>query len=443
MTKKVLAIFTFISFVSFLLVFVICNDSKSVKDSKFGMGPPIIAVQKAQEDILKDSAENQKIKNAPLLEENKNSIGPGKTEVASKQVRSGNKSQMAILSERQSRGQQSLSGYNIVDNLPEGYVKDASVDYTSYLQEALDLHDNLVFPGFPILVNDNGLKIGSNKTLTFLNGSELRLKPSSKKSYEVISIRDASNVKISNVSIKGDRYSHLGTEGEWGMGIAIRGSKDIKILNARIVDCWGDGIYIGQTQTNKTSHNIRISDAYLAKNRRDGISIISVDELLLTNVYAGKQDGTLPMCGINFEPNNSDCEIKNVIVSNPRTELNGGSGIQIGIKNLLGGRDKKIDIQVLGHSDVGSGKFAVKISCNRKEGNTQGSVSGLVDFQSPSWYNTFSGKPLLFVTDQQNLKVKISSANIKNARGYTYSAEEIKNLLTRSAGANLEYFSKN
>ncbi|MBC7913375.1 MAG: right-handed parallel beta-helix repeat-containing protein [Pyrinomonadaceae bacterium] len=329
------------------------------------------------------------------------------------------------------------SVHNIISDLPVGYVKDGSADYTIYIQRAIDRYDDLIFPAFPLLVNDSGLNIGSNKTLTFLKGSELRLKPSSKKSYNIISLKGVSNVTISNVVIKGDRYSHIGNEGEYGMGIAIRGSRNINIFNSRISDCWGDGIYIGQERSNNAPKDILIKDAYLRSNRRDGISIISVDGLVLENVYAGYQDGTKPMCGINFETNNPDCEIRNVSVINPRTENNQGSGIQIGLRTLLGGNAKKIDVKIINHIDIGSGSFAVKIACNRKTGAYAGSVGGLITIINPSWNKTLSGQPLAFITDQPDLKVKISSPKVKNSKGSTLNPLEIKAVLSKHSNGDL------
>jgi hypothetical protein len=330
-----------------------------------------------------------------------------------------------------------ISGHNIINDLPSGYVKDGSADYTLYIQKAIERYDDLVFPAFPLLINDSGLDIGSNKTLTFLKGSELRLKPSSKKSYNIISLKGVSNVTISNAVIKGDRYSHIGTEGEYGMGIAIRGSRNIKIFNSRITNCWGDGIYIGQERNSSTSKNILIKDAYLKSNRRDGISIISVDGLVLENIYAGYQDGTKPMCGINFETNNPDCEIRNVSVINPRTEYNQGSGIQVGLRTLLGGNSKMIDVKIINHIDIGSGSFAVKIACNRKTGAYGGSVGGLISIVNPSWSTTASSKPLAFITDQPDLKVRVSSPKIKNSNGSTLNPLEIKAVLSKHSNGDL------
>src|ERR1700740_1030002 len=74
-------------------------------------------------------------------------------------------------SRRSHHSHRDTSAYNVQNALPSGYVTDGSVDYTSFIQNAVSQHSSVVFPGFPIMVNDAGINIGSNKTLTFLNGS--------------------------------------------------------------------------------------------------------------------------------------------------------------------------------------------------------------------------------------------------------------------------------
>ncbi|NEU08804.1 right-handed parallel beta-helix repeat-containing protein [Flavihumibacter sp. R14] len=329
------------------------------------------------------------------------------------------------------------TSHYIIDDLPVGYVKNGTVDYTLYVQRALNRYDNVVFPPFPILINDTGLKISSNTTITFLKGSLLKLKPSQETGYAILDIKNANNITLVNPVIQGDRFNHLGKGGEWGMGISIKGSSNINVIGARITDCWGDGIYIGQVGKGDVPKNIFIKDAYLSKNRRDGISIISVNGLVLENVYSAHHDGTKPMCGINFETNNPGCEIKNVKVINPKTEYNGGSGIQIGISTLLGGNPKKVDVKIINHVDVGSKSFAVKVACNRKNGIYGGEVLGKISIINPTWNSTIGDRPLAFITDQNEFKVEVTSARVKQSNGNVLNDGEIKAVLKKHSNGQL------
>lgn len=310
------------------------------------------------------------------------------------------------------------TSFYLVNALPAGYVKDGSRDYTSYVQAAVTKYSNIVFPGFPILINDSGIKIGSDKTITFQTGSELRLKPTSLGNYSVVKIANASNVTLYNPVIIGDRFTHLGTSGEWGMGIGIYGSTNVKIYNAKVTDCWGDGIYLGQADGRINNKNIIIKDAYLRKNRRDGITIIGVDGLLLDNLYSGYSDGTLPMCGINIEPNNIYSEVKNVRINNPRTENNGKNGIQIGLRRMLGSTNKYSDITVVNHVDIGSPRYPFKVACSPGEEIT-GTMYGLIDIVNPSWHKTAieTNLYLWLSSNEPNLKTAVSSPEIMTMSG--------------------------
>jgi len=324
------------------------------------------------------------------------------------------------------------SSYYLENSLPSGYVKDGSRDYTSYIQAAVTKYSNVVFPAFPLLVNDKGIVITSNKVITFLEGSEIRLKGTSLGSYDILKISGASNVTLYNPVIVGDRNSHSGTTGEWGMGIGIRGSSNITIYGPNVTNCWGDGIYLGQLYGKGHNKNIVIKDAYLRKNRRDGISIISVDGLLVENIYAGYTDGTSPRTGINFEPNNPECELKNVVINNPRTENNGSRGIQINAKHMLGSVDKTSDITIVNHIDIGSTDNSLKLNINSLDGAT-GKMYGTLNIVNPAWHKVANNVPLNLSTNQPNYKTTISSPEVMYMNGSILSWSETYALLMKQA----------
>src|SRR5690606_13000285 len=163
---------------------------------------------------------------------------------------------------------------SILEYLPKNYVKDGTIDYTGYIQKAIDENKNIVLPNFPILINDGGLKLKSNFNLFFQKESALIMKPSTKTKYSFFSLTEVDNVNIYNPTLLGDRKTHLSNKGEWGMGISIYGSTNVKIYNVNIKDTWGDGIYINSNK-NKHSYNVLIKNGYIDNARRNGISIIS------------------------------------------------------------------------------------------------------------------------------------------------------------------------
>lgn len=330
------------------------------------------------------------------------------------------------------------SSYYLVNSLPAGYVKDGSVDYTSYVQAAVTNYSNIVFPGFPILVNDKGINIGSNKTITFEPGSELRLKASSKGTYAILRISSVSNVTLYNPVIIGDRDNHIGTDGEWGMGIGMYGASNVTIYSPKVSNCWGDGIYIGQLSSTTNCKNIVIKDGYLKKNRRDGISIISVDGLVLDNLYSGYTDGTLPKTGINIETNNTACVVKNVKINNPRTENNGANGILINMRTMLGTTTQTADVTITNHFDTGSPRYALKVSTRELE--YAGKLNGYINVVNPTWHKTSleTGAPIWLGSNHPDFKINISSPEWMTTAGSILSWTSTYNLLMKYAsGAKL------
>lgn len=323
----------------------------------------------------------------------------------------------------------STQGYNVENSLPKGYVKNGTVDYTSYLQDAINKNSNVIFPAFPIMVSDVGLKVGSNKTLTFLKGSEIRLKPSSKPSYNIFRLDRVTNVTLNNPVIVGDKAKHTGTAGDLGMGIGIYSSSNIKLVSPVVHSCWGDGIYIGRTGTGYApSSNITITDAYLNKNRRDGISIVSVNGLKLDRPYAAYTSGTRPSCGINIEPNNNEDAIKNVIITSPVTEYNDGSGIQIGVSNFLKKGDTQIDVTINNHQDLGSKNYAFDLACYRYA-NYVGKLSGKININNPVWKNAGVKPYNMWLTESTVTAAIVKPTIFKTGSSVPLTIAQINSLL--------------
>ncbi len=326
--------------------------------------------------------------------------------------------------------------FSIENILPLKYVKDGSFDYTNYIQQAINTYNNITFPGFPILINEKGLMLKANSRITFMPGSKLILKPTSKSNYSVLQLRNVSNVILINPVIIGDRDLHQGTEGEWGMGISIYSSSNITITGGNITNCWGDGIYISRTKNDYSSTMIHISNTSLNYNRRDGISVISVNGLLIDSVYSANCNGTLPMSGINFEPESSKDDLENIEIRNVRTENNPGNGIQIGFNKLYGGSNKNIDIKIINHTDKGSNiGFKISDNVSRRVGNE--TISGTVLVQEPDWESNALSPMQTSIYDKQ-LKLRIYSPVIEKTAGKKLKQGQIKDILKSKACINKE-----
>ena len=150
-----------------------------------------------------------------------------------------------------------------------------------------------------------------------LNSSTIIMQDNNKNSYKILNISNQENIEIKNGFLKGDRLGHeyIGeSTHEWGMGIYIEGGINIEIENISISEMTGDGIYV--TSGYRNSKNIRIKNSLLYNNRRQGIGIISGEEIEICNNEIYKIEGTNPQSGIDLEANYETQKIDKVNIYN-------------------------------------------------------------------------------------------------------------------------------
>lgn len=265
-----------------------------------------------------------------------------------------------------------------VDYLPEGYVTDGSVSYTTQIQAAVNAgaisSRKVVMPNFQVLISPvgtawGGVDIPSNSHIVFNINSSVKIEPNSLTNYELFSLRDVSNVQIDNATLIGDKYTHTGTAGEFGMCLAIRGAcANIKINYPVIFNAWGDGIYIGQIATTvaSTPHNLIIESPVIKFCRRQGISVTSANGLLINNPVISdtkSSDAPTPLpagphAGIDIEPNSFLSELRGIRINNLRGARNDGGLFYTFLSSVensfVSGNRYPVEITVDGVTDSGS-----------------------------------------------------------------------------------------
>ena len=323
--------------------------------------------------------------------------------------------------------------YNITSSLPSRYVTDGSQDYTKYVQAAINKYSNITFPAFPILINSTGLKIGSNKTITFLSGSSLILKPNANTNYDIIIIANATNVTLNNPVVVGDRYAHLDTAGQWGQGIAVYASSNININNASVSNCWGDGIYLG-SKNGVNNSNISIYRPTCLYNRRNGISITSAIGLDMEAPYAAYCDGSPPYTGIDFEAESDLDELQNIVVNNPSTAHNVGNGIAMSFRSLFGGKNKKIGFQINNPADKSSATaFKATATLTRRVGNE--TVTGNISITNPVWRKN-SLTPIATNLLVTTIQLSLSNPTVEDMTGAYLTDAQILSVFTYKTHIN-------
>lgn len=197
--------------------------------------------------------------------------------------------------------------------------------------------------------NEKGacLIVGDNIEL-IIDGT-LQLSPNGFKSYDMIRVVGRNVTIHGKGKIIGDRFKHLGSEGQWGMGINLKGVKDVTIKDITIRECWGDCIYIGGN-----SSSVRIENCILDNSRRQGVSITKADGVTITNCTISNIHGTNPQYAIDVEPNEK-CTVDHVLINN------------IDIVNCEGGIRATVPNKGIGNAKIGR----VEILNSRVTANTR------------------------------------------------------------------------
>lgn len=182
--------------------------------------------------------------------------------------------------------------------------------------------------------------VPSNIELVLENGAELRALPGKFQSI-VESLVVMNNVK--NVTLRGDGVFRMNKKdyqdaarykaAEWRHTLSLNNAENIRIEGLRFVESGGDGIYLNNVK------NVTIVKVKCEDNHRQGISVISAENLLIEDSVFSGTDGTAPMAGIDFEPNRADEKLVNCVLRNCRFLNNRGSGIDLMLMSLNGTSD--------------------------------------------------------------------------------------------------------
>lgn len=121
---------------------------------------------------------------------------------------------------------------------------------------------------------------------------------------------------------------------EWRHVLDIRSSTNVRIYGLTLAESGGDGIYLGTWQPGVTNKNVHIKDCVCDKNYRQGISVITAEDLLIENCILRDTGGTPPQAGIDFEPNEAGERLVNCVMRNCISQGNAGDGYDIYIPAL-------------------------------------------------------------------------------------------------------------
>lgn len=323
--------------------------------------------------------------------------------------------------------------FDLTSVLPKDFVKNGTKDYTNFLQQGINKYSVVLMPNFPVLVNDTGLVLRSNMILLFQPQSKIILAPSYKDTYNILNLEQINNVQIFNANISGDANQHKGKGGEWGMGIAIRSSSNIKIYNALIENCWGDGIYVGQVWSKgaggksrvlSESKDVEIYNSLVNRNRRNGLSLVAIDGVKVYNSTFSNSYGTFPKSGIDIEPGPGITT--NIIIQGCLTYGNSARGIDIMTRKLSTLAKNNIQLSIIDHTDRKSA-IGIRFAGFKSDLKNQKVIRGNIVVKNPKLFNNRI-TPIDFETNQQYApKIVVSSPQTDaHSNAVKYVKEKMK-----------------
>jgi hypothetical protein len=123
---------------------------------------------------------------------------------------------------------------------------------------------------------------------------------------------------------------------EWRHTLSLRGASNMKVLGLTLENSGGDGIYIGAAEDDRSvpCRNVHIRDCVCNDNYRQGISVVSAEDVHIENCKLRNTRGTPPQTGIDLEPSFPNQMLVDIRIEYCVAEGNAGGGFQIYLKHL-------------------------------------------------------------------------------------------------------------
>lgn len=220
----------------------------------------------------------------------------------------------------------------VVNVREKGAKGDGRTDDTDAIQAAIDevggTGGMVLVPQGTYMVDavkkKRRLTLRSDMTLKLAKDAVLKAIANDSRKYAVLSISNVSDVTVAGGTLEGDRTEHKGKAGEAGMGIRIdNDAKRVTISGVTARKMWGDGFYV------EGAKDIKFCSVIADNNRRQGLSIVEANGVLVTDSVFRNTRGTRPSAGIDLEPDHAEQKIVNVRIQNSKFIDNAGPGIEI------------------------------------------------------------------------------------------------------------------
>ena len=230
-----------------------------------------------------------------------------------------------------------------IDGVAAGRIKVAKASWwgfsaeesTKALQQAINSGAEKVIVekmGSPWIVDR--IRLAGNQVLVFEEGVEVVAK---RGAFKGPSDALFSGGGIENITLRGYgavlrmwRSDYDGPEyekAEWRHVLRFGNCTNVRVYGLTLAESGGDGIYLGDSH----NRNVHIKDVVCDRNYRQGISVITAENLLIEDCTLSNTAGTPPKCGIDFEPNSPRQRLVNCVMRNCVTKNNASTGYTVAI----------------------------------------------------------------------------------------------------------------
>jgi hypothetical protein len=229
-------------------------------------------------------------------------------------------------------------------------------DATSAIQKAIDVNAEKVVienMGSPWIISEQ-ISLKDNVEIVFAEGVVVKTKSNSflDNKSSMFQAHNVENIKLTGqgngdslpiLQMNSDEYIGDAANNQFNHVINLFGVNDYEIRNLTLSGAGGDGIHIaggsfGEPPADNSiltySANGVIDNIVSSGNRRQGLSIDSAENLLVTNSVFEKTAGVEPSAGIDLEPTWDFERLKNITIENVKIDGNEGYGIQMALGNL-------------------------------------------------------------------------------------------------------------
>ena len=188
----------------------------------------------------------------------------------------------------------------------------------------------------------DGIHLHDNMALVLDDRAEIVMATNDKWNYCAVTIGNASNAAVIGGTITGDRFSHIytprndgATAHDEGHLICVQsGASNVLIDGVHLRHANGDGILLVGNNSQGEVHDITIRNSEMDTNRRQGISIVGAQQVLIENNEIHHTNGTSPQFGIDIESLSFDS--RDIIIRGNHFHSNrGGDIVNTDGKNVL------------------------------------------------------------------------------------------------------------